>query len=515
MSTPRADDAGSLPVAMLVTIVGLMLSTLLVNTVLQQATTTKTEVARVAALSAAQTGIDVGLAHIRAANNGSGSGVLARLPCGSLTGTLATVTGAARSSYAVAIAYYPTDPQNHLPSWLFANLIPCLSGGGTLNTPGYALLTAKGTYSSSSGGTLTSRTITATYPFQTTNLNIAGGLIHVYKTSTSTDLCIDASSSSPVAGTAAQMRACTAGSVQQTWAYNPNLTLSLVSSKTASMPLGMCLDAGSSHALGKVLYLQPCATPTTLPQQQWSFNGATNFEGTANGSTTDGYCFNVQNPNVAGSFLVLGSASASTCYDNNFDTRQSFSPEATAGAGAAGTASGQLINFRQFGRCIDVTTGKITAYLIVWPCKQSPNPANVGWNQKWVTPALVDGPTGTTGLITTTHPTLGLLCMHSPLSTVAGQYVTVVQCTTTDTGPNLIWTVRNNTGTYATGYTIADSSGKCLSPTDPTAVPPDLHPGGVKISKLIVAACDGSTLQKWNAPPSILQALPLKDIREN
>ena len=45
------------------------------------------------------------------------------------------------------------------------------------------------------------------------------------------------------------------------------------------------------------------------------------------------------------------------------------------------------------------------------------------------------------------------------------------------------------------------------------------HNGGTvaftNTSKIIVATCSGSTLQKWNAPPDILQSLPLSNIREN
>jgi hypothetical protein len=499
---------------MLITLVGMLLSTLLVNTVIQQMTTTNSESARVAALNAAQSGLDVGLAHIRAANDGSGNGLLSSLPCGTLTGTLATVTAATHSSYSVSIRYYPTDPQNRTASWLATNTISCLVGGGAFSTPAYALLVSTGTYQPPSGRAAASRTLDATYTFKTTDLNIPGGLIHEYRASTSNpDLCWDAGSGSPIAGTAVQLQTCTTGSVRQTWSYNLNLTVSLVSSKTTSQPLGMCIDAGTPHAVGKTVYLQPCGTPTTLPQQQWSYNDSSNWEGTSNGSTLDGYCINAQTPSTAGSFLILGSTSNSGCRTSG--AKVVFYPEPTVGAGAAGAKASQLVNFKQFGRCLDVTQQAVSAaFLIDWQCKQAPNPANVTWNQKWALPTIPTGTAGVTSLLTTTYNS-GLYCLKSPRSVAAGQYVRVASCTSSATNPEYLWTFYGNTGTYATSYTVLDTDGHCLAPTDPNATNPDLYSSGQKISKIVVAVCDGSTLQKWNAPSNILQAIPLKDISES
>jgi hypothetical protein len=513
-STDR-DEAGSLPIAILVTLVGLMLSTLLVNTAIQQVTTTKSEISRVAALNAAQAGLDVGLAHIRAANDGAGAGVLGSLPCGSLTGTLAAVGTSTQASYQVAVDYYPTDPQSRTASWLATNKIACLTGGGAFSTPAYGLLVATGTYVPGSASVPVRRTLRATYTFRTTDLNIPGGLVHEYRTSTSApDLCWDAGSGSPAAGTAVGLEACTAGSVRQTWGYNANLTISLISSKTTTQPLGVCLDAGTPHAVDQTVYVQACST-TTLPQQQWSYNDSSNWEGTADGATLDGYCLNAQTPTIAGGFLVLGSVAAGTCRGGN-GTRTVFYPDTTvgAGAGAAGPKASQLVDFKQFGRCLDVTNQQVNAaFLIAWACKQAPDPNNVTWNQKWALPEVPDGATGVNTILTT-NPSSGLYCLSSPRSIVSYQYVTVVSCTAASMGAELKWTFYGNTGVYATSYTVVDVDGHCLSPTDPSAPSPDLFSGGQVVSKIIVASCDGSTLQKWNAPSSILSALPLKDINE-
>jgi hypothetical protein len=500
----RRDDRGSIPIALLLTLVSIGLSAILVAVVTAQFTTTRVSVQRVHALHAAQAGIDVALGQLRAAN-----GELAKLPCRTTESPLRNpftgrVGAGGTARYEVGIDYFTTDPQGKDDAWLTANRLSCSAGAGTFNTPGFALLRSRGTDDSR-----TWRNLRATYTVQTSNQNIVGGLVHVFRTATSSDMCFDAGSSSPSAGTNLQMQLCSAGSSRQQFAYNPNLTLTLVSSKTRTIPLGMCLDAGTPHAIGSVVQFRPCAD-TTKPQQQWSINDSANFEGTTDGRTLDGYCFNVQSPNTPGSFVVLGRGSqCNRAYDNV----QAFSPEATTGAGASGSDAGQLVNFDQFGRCVDVTEQNVGyAYLIVWPCKQAPDPTNVSWNQKYTLPAIPDTATNATGRIFTTWDGVRY-CLQSPVSTAAGRYVQVNPCPVT-TPAKMTWTIYGDTGTYTTGYRIIDNAGYCLSPTDPEAATPDLYPSGQQISKLIVAPCTGSTLQKWNAPPNILQSTPLKDIRE-
>jgi Ricin-type beta-trefoil lectin domain len=413
--------------------------------------------------------------------------------------------------YEVTVDYFAVDPQGQPDAWILANRIACLTGGGPLTTPAYALLRSQGTAELTGAlSTVASRSLRGTYTFQTTNQNIAGGLVHVYETGTSTDLCMDAGSGSPAAGANLQMQPCSAGDSQQTFAYDTHLNLVLVSAKTPSLPLGMCLDAGTPHAAGQVVQFQPCAT-TTRPQQQWSINDSANFEGTTDGKTLDGYCFHVQTPNTPGSFVVL-----STSCHGAYDNIQTFQPEPPVGAGASGPDANQLVNFSQFGRCLDVTEQNVNyAYLIAWPCKQAPDPANITWNQKWALPAIVGTATEATGPITTS-PKAGLYCLRSPESVAAGQYVRSIPCPLTGGTPtDMLWTVHADTGSYATSYRIEDSSGYCLSYTDPDAIPPDLYPKGKLISKIIVATCSGATAQKWNAPPNILQSSPLKDVGES
>jgi hypothetical protein len=505
-----AGDTGSISLALLLTLIGVALSSLLVPIVLTQIRATRADVQRVHALHAAQAGLDVAAGHIRAADDGTGAGLIGKLPCGPLSGRVGA-GGTAR--YQVTIDYLPTDPRGQSDAWIAANRIACIAGSGTYSTPGFALLRSQGTDAATgSFSSVPRRSLQATYIFQTSNPFSTGGLIHTFKTTTGKDLCLDAGSGSPPPGTNVQLQACNPEAVQQKFTYNRNLTLVLVSSKSATLPLGMCLDAGTPHAAGNVVKFQQCAS-TTIPQQQWSINDSANFEGTADGVTLDGFCFNVQTPNSEGSFVVLGDAANSQCR-RGYDNIEAFAPEASVGAGAAGAASGQLVNLSEYGRCMDVTDQDVRAnYLIAWPCLQAPDPSNVPWHQKWALPAVVTGGVSAPGPITT-NPGSGPYCLQSPRSTASGQYVTVAACPSGSTPLSMTWTVYRNTGVYETSYRVKDGYGYCLSPTDPNAPSPDFAPKGSQTSKLVVATCSGSTLQKWNAPPFILQTLPLKDIGE-
>lgn len=511
------NDTGSLPVAMLLALVALSLSTLIFGTVLNQNTITRSEAARGAALNAAQTGIDVGLAQIRAANDGAGAGVLSRLPCTAMTGAAELATPKS-ATYRVQVRYYAEDPQNQTEPWLTTKAITCIPGGGTARTPVYALIQSLGEYPTNASAACvpaaqTCRSLAATYTFRLSNENIPGGQIHAYRAATGDpDLCFDAGSGSPAVSTVVTLQTCSPGDGAQTWAYNTNLTLTLVSSKTELLPLGLCLDAGKPHAAGKPVALQRCSS-TTQPQQQWSINDSGNFEGTTDGSALDGYCFNAESPGQRASRVVLGSASDGNCR-RSYNARQSFFPDASVGPGAAGAAVGQLVDLKQFGRCLDVTDQNVNAsFLIAWACKQAPIAANVAWNQRWSTPKLSDAAAGVQGLVTTNRG--GLYCLRSPLVPGAGRYVRIVGCTASTTAAEVQWTLFGNTADYAASYTLVDSAGYCLSPTDPDANPPDLFSAGQQVSKVTVAVCDGSPLQKWNAPVSSLQARPLKGLNES
>jgi hypothetical protein len=501
------DERGSIPLALALSLVAMSLSALLVPLVIGQLGDSREHGQRLVALNAAQTGLDVALAQVRAAaqtpdpDDEFPVGDLSKLPCGPFTGS---VGGGNSSRYQVTIKYYSTDPQGKADAWLDdpVNDIDCVPGGGALATPKFAMLRAEGTDQASGSFTrASSRFLRATYTFQTSNQNIAGGLIPVYRAS-GTQFCMDAGSGSPVAGANLRIQPCSAGSAQQLFAYNQNLTIVLTSTQTPSNPLGMCLDAGLAPAAGVVVRFQQCGN-TTLPQQQWSMNDESNLQGTTDGTNLNGRCFNVQSPGVAGSLVVMG-----TC-GGGYSSSRTFQPEAAVGAGASGASAGQLVNFNQFGRCLDVTEFNVNkGYLINWPCKQAPDPSAVGWNQKFHWPS-----TPVPGQFWTANGSTRY-CMQSPGSTARNNYVIFKTCTATTVATNLEWTVYRATDSYKTSYQVVDGFGNCLQPADPTETNPELYEHGNKVSKIVVRACNGSTLQKWNAPPNILRSLPLKDIGE-
>lgn len=490
--------------ALLLILTATAVAALIMPMLLVQIRGARQDVGRADQLAAAQSGLQVALARFRAATDAAGNGQLSSLPCGSITGPV----GSGTARFQVSIEYFSADPHGSTPSWRAQNALACITGSGTAVTPGYALLTAVGTADPGSSWTgIAQRTLQTTYVFQLSNRNIPGGLIRVYRTSTSKDLCLDAGSGEPVAGTNVTMQQCAPGSVRQSFAYNPNLTLSLVSSKTSANPLGLCLDAGTAPTTGAVLAMQPCAA-VTAPRQQWSMNDTANFEGTGDGRTLDGMCFTVKSPDTEGSVVVV-----SPSCGGPYDDVRTFLPEAAAGAGASGASSGQLVNFNQFGRCLDVTEQNVNyGYLIDWPCKQVPDPSLITWNQRWALPQI-DAKTGTgTGRIITSPAAGTPYCLTSPGSTATGRYVTVAPCPATST-PATTWTVSSRTGSYDTSYRITDFSGNCLQPTDPGAATPDLYNAASKVSKIVLAACSGSTMQKWNAPPNIDQP-SIKDTHE-
>ena len=497
-------DEGSLILVFLVMLIAMALSLLVLSTLVVQAQASRLDAKRVRDLHSAQAGLDVVLGQIRAANDGSGNGVRASLPCGPLTGS---VDQGSSASYSATVAYYTSDPSGQSASWLSSNQLTCTSGSGPSSVPGYALVSATGTspranpYGSAEG----TRTLTTTYVFQTTNANISGGLIHVYNDGASghVDLCMDAGSSSPAAGTVLQVKTCVAGSAQQTFAYQADLTLALVSTVTTSSA-GMCLDA--SPTAGTVVKFQACTDgtgQTVQTRQQWSFNDVASFEGANSSGTLNGLCFSVMNPNTDGSQVNLAT---NTCNDTNYGSggyniQATWDPATSVGAGAAGSATNQLVNFLEFGRCLDVTNQKTDwAYLIDFPCKQAPIASNITWNQKFTYDSTTkEIYTTASGTNTTGASQSGNYCIKSPLSTSGTAYVVMTRCPST-TASNVQWTLTGKSGVYSTSYTIVDASGNCLSLGSPGSATAPLN----QWSTITVGTCDGSLKQKWNAPPNLV-----------
>jgi hypothetical protein len=495
-----------MPIALVLILVVVSSSTLVFPMVLAQLTATRQDQQRAGALHEARSGLEVALARIRDAQDAFGVGVPAQLPCEPLSGRAGSEE---TERYRVSIDYFTENPAGRPDTWIVDHRIPCLAQGGTSTVPAYALLRSRG-----QDGTAV-RTLSGSYRFRITNANVSGGAIRAHSSS-GVNICIDAGSEQPRAGDEVHLQPCDPARKSQKFSYNSDLTLSLVSSMTTAQPFGMCLDAGSPLKTNESIRMQPCAAPLP-PRQQWSYAEAGRFAGTTDGKTLNEFCLNVAQPDTPGSALVLGSTNAGSCdaYSTGaFDNRQTFYPEATTGAGGAGADNGQLMNFGQFSRCIDVTWRSVDMpYLMSWPCKQAPDPLEVYWNQKWTFPRPAEPDHHATGMISTVEPQRGRFCMRSPGSTAPGQYVNVTPCPALSS-PSFSWTVFEDTGDYLTSYRIIDGFGNCLDAGDQRASPPDYVAYGDRVTKLVVRPCSGSALQKWNAPAYLTPPAPLQNITE-
>ncbi|MFG1992872.1 hypothetical protein ACGFJ7_23120 [Actinoplanes sp. NPDC048988] len=513
---PRTDERGSMPMALLIITIVLAMSAVIAPVVLRQITSTRNLQDRNSALNAAQAGMDMMMAKVRAAakmtDKGVNSGLLENLPGCTLSGD-AMVPGTTESlKYEVSLAYFDQESKP-------------LSCPPT-SVPTTAAVTSTGT------SRKVSRTLTATYLFTTSNTNIPGGQLRIDSVPAGVKgtQCIDAGPSrSPVAGTKPTMQACD-GSSRQQFGYTEDLYLKLINSESSDNKAnyGMCLDSGSAHKSGDPVVFGPC--PASQDSKfayrtfQWALDGTSRFTVTnlTKGTADSSLCMNVTTPAATGGGISIGRCIESDNKTIDY-TRYIWRSGAGVGTGMAGDDTAQLVNYAQFSRCLDVTDQSYgSTYMIAWFCKQSPNGV-VDWNQRWVHPVPTPPAVYKTGPIVVTYLRKGYesdknynkpFCLKSPLNTAANAYTTVVRCDPDATviPPELQWTVYHATGDYGTSYRIKDSAGFCLTPTDQNAKPRDVHGDGT--SKVKVAVCNSSELQKWNAPANISKPTPLTDLIE-
>jgi hypothetical protein len=482
-----------MPFAVLLTVVGLTMSAGLVPVVLNQLTATRVSSARTEALHAAQAGLDAAMGQIRHAVSSAGN-TDPDLPPGPLTASVAPDGG---ERYRVTIEYRDLDGNPlSLP---------------VMQQPGSAVLTSIGIAGASGpfdAHTTGARTLQATYTFRLTSENTPGGRIHVG--SAAAELCLDAGSARPAPGDPAITQQCSDKS-QQVFAYHRDLTIALVSSPSVANPVGMCLDAGTDPTNGKRVTLQPCTGSNPAPaRQQWRTDAVGAFFGTTAGGQPNGVCLKPSVPDQAGP-VVLGSGAG--CGGSGGGT---FRPETAVGAGAAGPATGQLVNFQQFARCLRVAEENLSSLsLTAWPCAQESSPSNVPSLEKWTLPEVDITNPRKAGKIYFSAGDGREYCLQVPAT--PGAYPTVTHCTGNNgLPPDLTWTVYGDTGTFATSYRIVagtspdSSTAQCLA-ADPATPPAEVHSSsGPSTSRIVLRACDGSTWQKWNAPAYLNRPSPLE-----
>ncbi len=494
------------------------MSVLVAGLVLSQSKPTTTERKIVTTVNASQAGFEVVLHRLRAATDSHGNGVPSMLPCTTssypgtpITGAVGPKSGAAGNqslSYTVYVRYYQADPSTmgNSDRNTGSDLIGC-SAGAPAMTPQYAYLMSYGT---GTGGATAqtsqgNRLLHTTYQFRTSNLNIAGGRLWMNNT-TSPALCLDAGTS-PAAGSNVTLTQCQNRGVlaSQSWSYRADLTLWWAGSTTGA---DLCITGPTSFGNGSSnrLTLQVCATDgtgTTYPyaaspslqqRQEWSFDDNGKFEGAGNTGDINGNCISAPSyasPAVGNLLVEQG------CSGGGFDT-MTWNPDKQVGAGPAGDDTQQLVNYDQFGRCLDVTGKNVNAtWLITYPCKQAPASSNISWNQRWT---YTTSATATTTITTTTGGVT--YCLQSPdtqSATASNNLVLIKPCNNAATQK---WTKKGEvSGDYSGSYTVTSNLGACLS----------LGPGlgdtyNQQWASIITETCDGSLKQKWNAPANFVDS---------
>jgi len=436
---------------------------------------------------AAQAGLQAALGVIRnvglAPNaNNVVYGNLAKLPCsvsGNADGVSSNIT------YTARVTYFTLDPTNRGEPWINnpANQIPCSPTSGLGAQPNYAYVVSKGVGVASPGrdASESNRSIAAVYKFRVTRVNVPGGRI----LNVATTHCLQAEPLDGVIKAGSRMkfvpRADCIVDTSQLWVHDATYQIKLASTITNGAA-GLCITGVPDNDAT----LQPCqpsgASDTLRYNQLWSWTGATTWSGQ-------------KNPISAGpSNAKLGISSS---YLRVSTAGSGLSPEPAVGAGAAGKATNQIVNYKEFGRCFDVTdeqTGK--AFMQVYPCKQDPTGTGneILWNHKaYYTEPATGASAKQQIFINYLDNTSRKFCLTTPADGPSG-YPTLTNACNSATLQQQ-WTRYNQMSTFESSYVFVDTYGRCL-----TAELGDRHAG--LYSRITVRDCDGTPEQKWNAPPS-------------
>ena len=509
------DDRGvALLSALLLFMIMAALSILVLGLVVSQVTPTQFAEKNTRTIFAAEAGVETALAKIRTATGsadftGKIYGDPKKLPC--------TVSGAVDSAgsgttYQVTVQYFKDDPAGQSEAWRASKAMPCSGTAGTGTAlPAYAFITSHGQAASSAkvDTDQADRGISMIYQFETTTTNVKGGRIYSWNGgSGSTQLCLRAETAT--AGSAIKYRPlATCGTTTnedlELWIYDTDYTIKLASSTLTTTPL--CLTAESGN-----IRLRNCTTPVYNQLWAWHPNGNATWVGQTSAISDSGQCLNSGKtsgtPGNGDTLQVSGCA--------NQAAWGSFSPDPAVGPGAASVNTHQIVNYLEFGRCMDVTDATPSRpFMISYPCKQDPPAgASLYWNHRWYYAEPLVGTVAAPQQIYVETDGGTKYCLKTPSGQTnpgmegvgLGWYPTMTSsCNTADAAQ--MWVRSTATGNKTTSYTIRDNSGRCIGT------------GGDKYksnwSALVVSACDGSTAQKWNAPADNVEAEVGNYLEEN
>ena len=110
----RMDDRGSLPMALLIVLIGVALAGLLVPVAISQNGVTRFDDRRASSLQSAEAGVDVALGVVKSASDSSGTGVVTKLPCGPFSGAVASTVGGDYNGLDRLLQFRSTRTERHL-----------------------------------------------------------------------------------------------------------------------------------------------------------------------------------------------------------------------------------------------------------------------------------------------------------------------------------------------------------------------------------------------------------------
>ncbi len=500
------DDGVAMVTALLAIMILSMFSVLMLGLLLSQKLPTDFQRSSTQTIFAAEAGVNSVVGQIRSADappdsQGAVYGDNKQLPCSAAGPVDAT---GSTLKFSATISYFVTDPTDQSDAWRASHALGCTPGTGPSADPGFAVITSTGVGTPVAGMSATAgqRTVAVVYKFQVTNNNIPGGLIYSYDRAQTPDrYCLEAASTS--AGAKIKYVPaidCGSNLIHQLWIYDTDYRLKLASTTVPPATSAMCITGNPNGATPVPATLQVCPAPNDPARwnQLFSWEGGSHWRGqndpVANGYS-GAYLSSGQKGDPAGDYLYVWNQAAS---DNEWG---SFHPDARVGAGAAGFNTHQIVNYLEFGRCMDVTHGDVNEpQMITYPCKQDPNPSQsqLNWNHKWYydEPASSVGAAGPQQIYINNGTKY---CLVSP-GTESGWVTFTSGCSVS--ADNQKWTRYANTGAYSTSYTFVDAWGRCA------AIGPSYKVGSnTEVwSTIITTTCNGSLGQKWNAPPNTVSA---------
>lgn len=505
LRNPRSDEAGEQGVAMVSVVLFMIMlsgmSLVLLGVILGQFGPAYAAQKGTKTVYSAQAGLQTSLNAIRAATktvSGKTVGDLTKLPC-KIKANLEGGTGSV--GYTTQVNYYLEDPTGRSEAWLNSstNKLACSSNNYTGATqPKYAYIVSSGYGESAAGrdASESNRSVAAVYKFQISNVNIPGGRMFTYDRGH----CMQADSTT--AGSKIRFlpaSSCATNNDRQLWAYGTDWKIKLASSIINAGDVGLCVT-GRAGDNSNFATLETCATSpiATHSKQLWSWNGNAGWSGQNTANTGVAGCLLREDAAVNGVTSSYLKASSSGCVQ--------FAPDPAVGAGAASLATKQIVNYKEFGRCLDVTDTDIhKSFMIAYPCKQDPTGNNgFDWNHKWTyqEPDIAGGQSVLTkqsikvsqGSPATTSNTY---CLTTPTTESGSKYPTFRLCS--EGGDRQEWTrVHKRPGDYGGSYLFIDKYGRCLA----ADAADKMYQGTVRTdwSKITVTTCSGGLEQKWNAP---------------